>query len=685
MQFVYPWFLVGLLAVGAPIVIHLLQLRRPQRLLFTNTSFIREFELVTKRQRNLKNLAILLLRVLAIAALVLAFGQPFIRAADDKESLGANSVGVVVDNSFSMQQPSVAQKSLLEEAVVQAGRLGELGSGGEQLQLLNTGSELNRVGNYQEKLNALKLSVQPSLLSINSSIGRRGADAKSVYLFSDFQKNEFSAAQAEQLGKRRAIILAPVVGTGSGNAYVDSVWLDDAFVRVRINVGLRIRLRNGGTLPLKNCPVKVFLGAQQVAAFRVAVEPRQAVTSVVQLQLNDGALALGRVVTEDNPVRFDNTFYFTMQPAKAIRVLEVGPEPVAQRLYANEPLFTYSFAKPQQVDYNAMRQASLVVVHEVSELEAGMRNALRAVVARGGSVVVVPAAAVAGHSSYEQLFWELGLGAVQWEAKSAAPELREVAMPSPQEPFFRNVFGVQQRGVTMPRAAPVLRWSRTGTDILRLKDGESYLAEFTSGPGKVYVFSAPFTAGYSDFTRHALFVPVLYRMAMLSYRDEQLPAYRLTQGTVALRLPSETKAAESADRNEASFRFVKDSVTLIPAQRVLGQDVRLEVPVGMNAPGFYQVQRRGQLLTTVAFNQDKRESELAAYSAAELRQLIGPNRPNIRVLEGDADGVALAKFQAGRTEQPLWRYCLAVALACLLAEALLLRYGNRPPEVNRAA
>jgi hypothetical protein len=197
----------------------------------------------------------------------------------------------------------------------------------------------------------------------------------------------------------------------------------------------------------------------------------------------------------------------------------------------------------------------------------------------------------------------------------------------------------------------------------------------------VYVFSAPFSKEYSDFTEHALFVPVMYRMAMLSYRNDQLPAYRLNQQAVSLQLPvdGETERGDT----EASFRFVKDSVTLIPAQRVVGQEVRLELPEEMNTPGFYQVQRRGKTLTTLAFNQNKQESELAAYSAEELRAMIGPNRPNIRVVEPGNESGAVARLEAEETGRPLWRYFLGLALAGLLAEALLVRFGSKRKEARK--
>ena len=675
MQLLYPGFLVGLLSVVVPIVIHLLQLRRPKRLLFTNTSFIREVELVTVRHRKLQHLLLLLVRVIGMAALVLAFCQPFIPALKRR----AASIGteVLVDNSLSMEQTGTAGPSLFTEAVRQAKSVGKAVPVGSKMRLVENGNAFLMPAAYLAKLEELKLSARNPFSGLSQEGNEENGDKKILYVFSDFQKHSFQSGLLDKIGKRETV-LVPLAHEVVGNVYVDSVWLDDAFVRVRTNVGLHVRLHNGGGKTVRNCPVKVYLGPRQVAAFRVMVEPGQAVASVAQVQVTDGELALGRVVTDDAPVTFDNTYYFTLQPAAAIRVLEIGAEPMAQQLYGNEPLFAYSFAKPQRVDYGALQRANLVLVGEVGQLDAGLRAGLQGVVKRGGNVVVVPSAVAGSHDSYQQLFKELGLGTVQWEAEGTVPELREVAMPNAREPFFRDVFGALQRAVTMPRAAPVLHWSRTGTDVLRLRDGESYLANFTSGAGQVYVFSAPFAKAYSDFTSHALFVPVMYRMAMLSYRNEQLPAYRLTQGTVALKLPVAALPSNATGRaDEAGFRLVRDSVTLIPAQRVVGADLRMALPVSMDAPGFYQVQRKGKVLTTLAFNQDKGESELAAYSADELRRMIGPNRPNIRVVESGADGAGLAKFEAEQTGQPLWRYCLAVVLACLLAEALLIRFGNR--------
>lgn len=671
MQLTYPWFLVGLLAVAIPIIIHLLQLRRPQRVQFTNTGFIREIELVTVRRRQLQHLLVLLARVVGVAALVLMFCQPFIPAAEQRSNSAVQEVEVVVDTSPSMQAEGTEAATLLEQAVGTAAGVGRSYPASTRFRMPNQSRAQLTGAAFQQQLEELRPKGKTWTLPETERAGGP------LYVLADYQKSTFAPNLLDNVAAGREVVLVPQVAKPVGNVYVDSVWLEDAFVRVRANVELHVRLRNGGAATVTDCPVKVYLGARQVAAFRASVGAGQATTSVVQVQMTDDKLALGRVVTEDAPVTFDNTFYFTLRPAKLIRVVEIGPTPTTQTLYGNEPLFGYTYFRPQNVNFGVLREANLVLLREVPQVNAGLRDALEQVSRRGGSVVVVPPAATGAEvrRSYQQLFQKLGAGGAQWEAVGRQPELREVAMPNSREPFFQGVFGAQTRAASMPRVAPVLRWSRTGHDILRMRDGSSYLAEFNNGAGKTYVFAAPFASEYSDFTNHALFVPVLYRLAMLSYRDEQQLAYPLTQSAVRLALPTTGAAGQVADK--ASLRLVRDSLTLIPGQRQQGLDVRLEIPASLTEPGFYEVQRDGQPLTTLAFNQDRRESELAAYSAAELRELVGADRPNVRVVDGSTAATTLAQLREAQTGRPLWRYFLALALLALLAETLLIRFGGQ--------
>ncbi len=681
MHFLFPGFLWGLLAIGAPVAIHLLQLRRPQRILFTNTSFIREVELTTIKRRHLQELLVLLFRVLGVAFLVLLFAQPFIPA---RQTAGlGGSVDILLDTSPSMQVPGESQQPLLQEVQGKATALGKNFEVATHFKLLGQSRGLLTQAAYLNEVAATRVSGRhQGWASVLAAQAGQLVAQGPLYIFSDFQRGARAKEAVQQLDKNREVVLVPQVARPTANMYVDSVWLEDAFVRTQVNIGLHIRLKNGGSAAIANCPVKVRLGKQQVAAFSATLAAGQTSTTVVQVQLPDKQMFLGQVVTEDRPATFDNTFFFMLQPTVGIQVVEIGAEPVAAQAYQAESLFSYAFMKPQQVNFSQLQRANLVLVREATTIDAALQQALVDVARRGGSVVVVPPGSAAGREATTQLLRALGVAGAQWNATIATPTMQEVAMPSPRNPFFQDVFGAQPRQVVLPQVAPVLSLGRGGADILRLRDGDSYLAEFRNGTGRTYVFTAPFSKDYGDFTTQGLFVPVLYRLAMLSYQVRQQPAYRLTTPGVTLEL---TPEVIGKDQQEAAFRLVRDSLTLIPAQRLHGNILQLKLPPTMSQPGFYELRRAGRLVTTLAFNADSKESELAVYSPAELRQLVGPDYPNVQVLEPGASPEALLRYRAEQTGRPLWRYCLLAALACLLAEALVLRFGRQKAAARTAA
>ncbi|MFT6826689.1 MAG: hypothetical protein ACJAYD_001252, partial [Patiriisocius sp.] len=113
MQFKYPELLYALFLLLIPILIHLFQLRRFQKVAFTNVAFLKKVSIQTRKSSHLKKWLILLLRLLAIAAIVIAFSEPF---KASKTALNSNKETIVyLDNSFSMEANGV-NGSLLNSA-----------------------------------------------------------------------------------------------------------------------------------------------------------------------------------------------------------------------------------------------------------------------------------------------------------------------------------------------------------------------------------------------------------------------------------------------------------------------------------------------------------------------------------------------------------------------------------------
>jgi len=193
MQVLYPNFLWALLAVGGAILIHLLQLRRPQRVLFTNTGFIREVELTINRQRRLQELLILFTRIAAITLLVLAFCQPYIPAKEKKSSNGYNDVAVLIDNTPSMQAQGTRQDNLLQEALAEARILSKSYDATSKFELINEHAGTATRAGYEAKLadiEAAKGKVNWDKLSSQYLV--KSSNQQPLYIFSDFQKDSDS-------------------------------------------------------------------------------------------------------------------------------------------------------------------------------------------------------------------------------------------------------------------------------------------------------------------------------------------------------------------------------------------------------------------------------------------------------------------------------------------------------------
>ena len=101
MQFKNPEILYFLFLLILPILVHLFQLRRFKKQEFTNVKLLKELEIQTRKSSTIKKWLLLATRLLLLAALILAFAQPFFKAKDFNKK--NNELILVVDNSFSMQ------------------------------------------------------------------------------------------------------------------------------------------------------------------------------------------------------------------------------------------------------------------------------------------------------------------------------------------------------------------------------------------------------------------------------------------------------------------------------------------------------------------------------------------------------------------------------------------------------
>src|ERR1700760_584042 len=198
MHFLYPSFLFALLSLAIPVIIHLFNFRRYQKVLFSNVQFLKEIQEQQASRRNLKERLILLSRLLALLFLVFAFARPFIPGKNVANTGKQQAISVFVDNSYSMQTLN-KEGTLLDEAKRRAKEIASAYNINDRFQLLTQDFEgkhqrLLSKDEFNDAVDAVKIS--PRSWSLQQIINRQqnllnlqANTTKSIYVVSDFQKN----------------------------------------------------------------------------------------------------------------------------------------------------------------------------------------------------------------------------------------------------------------------------------------------------------------------------------------------------------------------------------------------------------------------------------------------------------------------------------------------------------------
>jgi hypothetical protein len=126
------------------------------------------------------------------------------------------------------------------------------------------------------------------------------------------------------------------------------------------------------------------------------------------------------------------------------------------------------------------------------------------------------------------------------------------------------------------------------------------------------------------------------------------------------------------------FKISAENFEMIPGTRSTGNTVRLFLFDQISQAGHYQLSAGDNMLRMLAFNYDKRESELQGYTIDELEEIIGnENWENVFVLDTWSDVSLDAQLNRLERGEQLWKIFLLIALFFVLCEVLLLRFWRQ--------
>ncbi|REK29724.1 MAG: VWA domain-containing protein [Planctomycetota bacterium] len=700
MGFLTPLYLLGALAVGLPILFHLIRRTPRGRQVFSTVMFLEPSPPRVTRRSRIEHWLLLLLRGLAICLLALAFARPFLRepAAADLFGAGGKQVAVLIDTSASMRREGVWDEArerlteVLDEAspsdrfaVYTFDSSPRLRFDGESWLAVDPNQRAGAVesaledvapGWRETDLGRALSTVADSLM--DESVDEERELVREIVVVSDLQSGSRLEALQAYTWPEEVVVRLVRVGeeTARTNAGIQVVAGGESEASQ-----LRVRVTNAADSERETFTVgwlddfaaepasEEESGTGSSKAMDVYVPPGQ--SRVVAAPEEPEGRVSSRLILRGDDHEFDNICYVSRTRRREVTIVYLGsddPDDPEQQRYYVEPLFPDTSERDVRVvDWEfesaemptAENGVQLVLLAEQPRGDQIVR--LREYLDSGGLIVFVPSGPDECAALYE-LAGVTPVAATEAEVDDYVmltgvdfdhPVLAPFADPRYSD-FTKLPFWRHRRVDLSP-----LEGARV---LAQFDDGDPAIVEIPAGPGRVVFFASGWRRDDSQLAVWSKFVPLMN--GLLDYGSGQMQ--QRAQFSVGEQIPL---AALTAVRDAPFEMRSPDGSTV---EIAAGARVATEP----EEPGIYVLSGTAESpLEEVRFAVNLAASESRTDPLEdELLEAAGVKLAREDAEASDAGAVERERQLQNRElerQQKLWRWLILAAVLVLVAETLL--------------
>ncbi len=671
MQFTFPSFLWALSLLAVPIIIHLFYFRRYKKVLFTNVHFLKELVEETATRNKIKNLLILLSRILAVSALVFAFAQAFFNKDQNIQKTN-QAISIYVDNSWSMNASS-EDGLLIHEAKRKAKDIIQSYTDNDRFQLITNSLE-GKHQRFVSKIDALTLLEEvesgPAVQTLSKITGRakqcfQNAQLEhgDIYLLSDFQE---SICDLESIEKDSlySIYLVPIQSIQENNLTLDTAYFSAPVLLPGQTNTLIYKVSNYGVTDADDVRSSYSLNGQEYPGKSLKIDAGKYVIDTISVNFNSEGWQKIIIKIKDYPIQFDDQYYLSCKTESELNVLLLYSKELPQTLMKameSIPYFKTSAVPQSNVNYSKFKDQQLIILHELTEISTGLASELNKNLSEGVNVLIFPAADLTS-SNYASLQTIMSLPELKYFER-----IRKEAIKIDMEAdVFKDVFRNKNAQIKLPSTSGQYSFSggRPEEKIILYRDGTSMLNRYKSGKGYLYYSAAPLDPQYNEMSKSAeVFLPLLFKAALYSGRVPQV-SYDLSSNPVIPWNLSGTSFKEDLYLN------LSGPEEFIPSVRTLNNQLLIEIYDQIKKSGIYELKNQAEQLGFIAFNDNRKESNPKIKTSGQLEELYGSFTKLIKN-KNNQDFTSTIKSEKAGT--PLWWWFLVFAFLFLLLETLLIR------------
>jgi len=670
-NFVHPALLWGLAAVALPPLIHLINMMRHRRIEWAAMEFL----LASLRKHRtwiiLKQLLLLLLRMSAVAMVVLLLAHPRLRSQWGG-FLGGTPLHhiVLLDDSFSMSDRWADTDAFTEaKKVIERIAADALRQNRVQWFTLLRFSRAARSGrppepdmlkqsvgsDFEASLKALlsKLKVgqtaagaEPALEAVARLLGDAAEEQTIVYLLTDFRRREWNQpAELQKLLSRlkeagAEIHLIACVDRQRPNLAIVALKPIEGLRAVGVPWFMSVAVRNYGTTPVRD--VSVILsedGHGRPGVILKEIPPGKTAEERFLVRFANPGIHEITARLESDAVAVDNYRYFTLNLPSELSVLLIDGD--AQARDARYLSFALSpgeavrtgvrpqLETPRFLGLKPLDDFSVITLTNISRLDQSAVEALEKFVACGGGAAFFLGERCDVKFFNETLYREgkgLFPAPLGRESELLVDRLEPAPDLRPSEHFIFRVFSGKQnpflQTVMVERYYTLAKGWRPPTDsatriIGRLRNGDPLAVEHRFGKGRVVAFLTTAAPVWNNWARNPSFVAAMLDLQAYLAEPRGEDRSRLVGAPLELRLE------QTVYTNEARFVRPSENAPLLAVKAVRTPDGQWVATLeDTEESGYYEARltrvNGAAEIRRYAFNVDPKEGDLSFLDAEQL-------------------------------------------------------------------
>ena len=668
MSFLAPLFFLALAGLAIPVLLHLTQREKKQIVRFPSLMFVRRIPYQSVRRRKIQHWFLLMVRLAALALIVLAFARPLIERADlPTAAASAREAVILLDTSYSMgfgdrwaRAQAAAREEIAKLSASDRGSVVLFGSGAE-IQIRSTAERSRLIASVDAAApGASATRFSPALKVAGAILADSTLPRREVILISDFQRGGWRGEEGARLPQGATLTPVQIQSPADRpNLSVAGVTLARSTFSGQQRVVVTAGVVNRTEQPATGGSLTLEVNGLTVGTKPLAVEPGGSTSIAFDAFTVSAPNMRGTVRVPEDALSTDNTFNFVVSPSTPVHVTVVDRGSAAAGLYlgrvlsiGDAPRFETVSRRPGEVSDDDLRRSAVVVLNDV-EVGAPLARRLARYVEQGGGMFVATGPRATWPQDVDALPATIGPPVDRTRGDAARVGALEYGHPvfepfrAPRSGDFSAIPIYGYRKLTAAKDAQVLA---------RFDAGTPAVLERRLGRGRVLMWSSSLDVSWSDFPTKPVF-PVFIHQAARHLAGYAEPAPWLTVGQVL-------NASAVASTTRAVVRVV-----LTPSGRRLPfEDEGTEV-LELGEQGFYELRADGNAAeAVVAANVDPAESDLTPMDAREITAAaVGGGGTGS---DAEPDGVPLTR-EAREKNQRLWWYLLVGGILLLGTDTLL--------------